>query len=181
MDDPKSSITIISPINITGNIVGTYEIIISLYPEQPSQALMIQYIVIASSIIIFILIFSLLYLLRIAIVKPIINFRNTVKIFGKGNLDAKVDINSRDEIQLTLQTKYIKDNFTDESKISFKSNIILDNIKNEIKLKTIHKSHFYKVFGDESNNEDIGYSVQHHDPFRAIGSMSWRPIRSKLN
>lgn len=94
----KSILTIISPINISGNIVGIYEIVISMYPQILSHDTQIQYIVIISTISIFILIFSLLYLLRRAIVKPIIRFRNTAKIFGTGDLEARIDIKSRDEL-----------------------------------------------------------------------------------
>jgi len=98
IDKTKNILTIISPINITGNIVATYEIIISMYPQSISHGAEIQYIAMIAFISIFILIFSLLLLLRKTIVKPIINFRNTAKIFGKGNLDARVDIDSKDEI-----------------------------------------------------------------------------------
>lgn len=98
IDEDKSTVTIVSPINISGNIVGTYEIIISSYPKTLSRDTLIQYIVIISFISIFILIFSLLYLLRRAIVKPIIHFRNTARMFGKGDLEARVDIKSKDEL-----------------------------------------------------------------------------------
>ena len=93
-----SILTIISPINISGATTGTYEIILSMYPQSISHDTQIQYIIIGSTISIFILIFSLLFLLRKAIVNPIINFRNTAKIFGKGDLDARIDINSKDEL-----------------------------------------------------------------------------------
>jgi len=120
-----SILTIISPINISGSIVGTYEIIISMYPQVISRDELIQYIIIISIFSIFILIFSLLYLLRKAIVKPIINFRNTARIFGKGNFDARVDINSKDELgdlanafnQMAIDLKESRDKIQDYNKI----------------------------------------------------------------
>lgn len=93
-----SLLTIISPVNISGKIVGTYEIIISMYPQVVSHDVQIQLIIVISFISIFVLIFSLLLLLRRAIVNPIIRFRDTAKVFGKGNLDARIDINSKDEL-----------------------------------------------------------------------------------
>ena len=44
------------------------------------------------------MIFGSLFLLRRIIVNPIISFRNTASKVGKGNLDAKVDISSKDEL-----------------------------------------------------------------------------------
>ena len=58
-----SILTIISPINISGETAGTYEIILSMYPQFISHDTQIQYIIIGSTVSIFILIFSLLFLL----------------------------------------------------------------------------------------------------------------------
>ena len=120
-----SILTIISPINISGKIAGTYEIILSMYPQSLSHNIQIQYIIIISTISIFILIFSILYLLRRAIVKPIIHFRNTARIFGKGNLDARINIKSRDELgdlasafnQMAKDLKESRDKIQDYTKI----------------------------------------------------------------
>ena len=120
-----SILTIISPIKISGSIVGTYEIIISMYPQFISRDELIQYIILISIISIFILIFSLLYLLRRAIVKPIIKLRNTARIFGKGNFDARVDINSKDELgdlanafnQMAIDLKESRDKIQDYNQI----------------------------------------------------------------
>ncbi|HMA82779.1 MAG TPA: HAMP domain-containing sensor histidine kinase [Candidatus Thermoplasmatota archaeon] len=46
----------------------------------------------------FILIFSVLFLLRHTIVKPIIQFRDAAKIFGKGNLQTRIPLSSNDEL-----------------------------------------------------------------------------------
>ena len=120
-----SVLTIISPVKISGSIVGTYEISLSMYPQFISRDELIQYIILISIISIFILIFSLLYLLRRAIVKPIINFRNTVRTFGKGNFDARVDINSKDELgdlanafnQMAIDLKESRDKIQDYNQI----------------------------------------------------------------
>jgi signal transduction histidine kinase len=120
-----SILTIVSPINISGSMAGTYEIGISMFPQGLSHDAQIQYIVLVTFISILILIFSLLYLLRRAIVKPIIYFRNTARIFGKGDLDAKVEIDSKDELgdlasafnQMAIDLKESRDKIQDYNQI----------------------------------------------------------------
>ena len=97
-DEEKAELTIISPINISGNIVGTYEIILSMPPEPISYEEEIKMVILISVIGILILVVSLLYLLRKVIVGPITTFKETAKIIGKGKLDTEIKISSRDEI-----------------------------------------------------------------------------------
>jgi signal transduction histidine kinase len=98
IDDKIHIITIISPINISGDIVGTHEITISSYPRSISRGSLIQSIVIISFISILILIFGLIFLLRRSIVNPIVKFRDSARVIGKGNLDTRIEIKSRDEL-----------------------------------------------------------------------------------
>ena len=98
VDSVEPILTIVSPVNVSGDIIGTYEVIILMDPEPLSNEAQIQLIIIITSVSIFILIFSILYLLRRAIVKPIVKFRNTAEVIGKGDLDTKIDINSSDEL-----------------------------------------------------------------------------------
>lgn len=91
-------ITVISPINNSANISGAYELSFftsdayQIFQQRATNLLLI------SVISLFVLIFSFLFLLRHTIVKPIIQFRDTSKIFGQGNLDARIQINSKDEL-----------------------------------------------------------------------------------
>jgi len=128
--DPNEPIlTIISPVNISGEIVGTYELIVYMHFESLSLETQIQYMVIIATISIFILIFSFLFLLRRSIVKPIIKFRDAAEVIGTGNLDAKIDIDSRDELgelanafnQMAKDLKESRDKVEDY-------NIILENL-----------------------------------------------------
>jgi len=98
LDQENLTLTIISPINISSKIEGTYDMVISFSLPQKSNEEQIKVIIIVTFISILILIFSLIYLLRKIIVKPITTFRNSAKILGKGNLDTRVDINSKDEL-----------------------------------------------------------------------------------
>jgi len=98
-DNPDEPIlTIISPINLSGNIIGTYEIVLYSPPEDQSYEEEIKYVIIISFIGILILIIGLLFLLRRFIVNPIITFRDKSKVIGTGDLDTRVDINSNDEL-----------------------------------------------------------------------------------
>lgn len=98
VEEDEPILTIVSPINISGEIVGTYEIILLMSPPVISHEEQIKLMILISFISILILIFSLLYLLRKIIVKPITIFRDKTKIIGKGDLKTKVDINSKDEL-----------------------------------------------------------------------------------
>lgn len=98
IDSNNPILTIISPINISGDIVGTYDIVLLFSPPPSSNAEQIKLIIIVAFVSILVLIFSLIYLLRRIIVKPITTFRNSAKVLGKGNLDTRVDILSKDEL-----------------------------------------------------------------------------------
>ena len=95
-------LTILSPINLSGEVEGTYEIKLSMdLAYNTFQSLSenrISWVVFLSVVCLFIFLFILLFLLRRLIVKPIIDFRKTAKVFGTGNLDARVDINTKDEL-----------------------------------------------------------------------------------
>jgi len=98
IDPDNLTLTIISPINISGNIVGTYDMVMSFSLPLRSNQEQIKVIIIVAFVSILVLIFSLIYLLRRIIVKPIVTFRNSAKIIGKGNLDTRVNVISKDEL-----------------------------------------------------------------------------------
>lgn len=94
----KNKITVISPINHSLNISGAYEI--SFFTGDAYQVIQERSInlILISIISLFILIFSSLFLLRKTIVSPIIQFRDTARVFGKGNLDTQIQLSSKDEL-----------------------------------------------------------------------------------
>lgn len=89
---------VLSPVNKSGVILGTYEIIISMDDAYTTINQAIWDVIGYSTIILLIMLFVFLFLLRRSIVKPVIQFRDTAEIIGKGNLDAKIEIKSRDEL-----------------------------------------------------------------------------------
>jgi signal transduction histidine kinase len=97
-DTESKKITVIAPINISANISGAYEF--SFFTDEEYQVIKQRTtnLLLISVISLFVLIFTSLFLLRHAIVKPIIQFRDTANIFGQGNLDTKINIYSRDEL-----------------------------------------------------------------------------------
>ncbi|MCI0500510.1 MAG: HAMP domain-containing histidine kinase, partial [Epsilonproteobacteria bacterium] len=129
IEEKPPILVILSPINRSGTTIGTYEITISM--EKTQQYLAKTYdekvknIVLLSTIILFVLIFSFLFLLRKVIVKPITTFRDTAKIIGKGKLDTKINISSRDELgeladafnQMTKDLKESRDKIQDYTQI----------------------------------------------------------------
>ena len=101
-DENPPSMIILSPINKSGEIVGTYECKVSMakayeYIQSNAEENM-RNSVLLSAVILIVLIFVFLSILRKIIVKPIITFRDKAKIIGKGNLDTKIEITSKDEL-----------------------------------------------------------------------------------
>jgi len=94
----RDEITIISPMNHSANFSGAYELFFST--DDAYQALQQRSVnlLLISVVSLFVLIFSFLFLLRKTIVTPIIQFRDTAKIFGKGKLGTRIKLSSKDEL-----------------------------------------------------------------------------------
>jgi len=97
-DGNSHTISVITPINLSGHIYGTYEMLLSMNESYTAFDVRARNLVMISVFSLFILIFSFLILLRRIIVKPIISFRDASKIIGEGKLDTKIKIRSKDEL-----------------------------------------------------------------------------------
>jgi len=121
------------PINFTGDIEGTYELVLSMNDaylhfeeELDSQ---VRWTVLISVVGLFLLIFTILYLLSRTIVRPIITFRDSAKIIGKGNLDTKVEIKSKDELgDLASAFNKMAEDLKESRNKIFEYNKILENL-----------------------------------------------------
>ena len=89
---------VITPMNTSGNESGAYEMVFSLEESYSAFQSKSANLLLISGISLIALIFSFLYLLRRTIVAPIIRFRDTANIYGKGALSARVDLSSLDEL-----------------------------------------------------------------------------------
>ncbi len=127
-EDPPYMV-ILSPINNSIKNIGTYEIIVSMekayhYIKDYNEA-KLQYSTMMSLILLFSSIAVFLVILRRIIVNPITKFRDNAKTIGSGNLDAKVDIKSRDEFgdlaetfnNMALELKKSRDKIEDYNRI----------------------------------------------------------------
>jgi signal transduction histidine kinase len=92
------TLTMLAPINLSGTIAGVYEITLSMDAAYGALDIQMRNLVLISVLSLFILIFSFLFMLRRAIVKPIITFRDATKIIGEGNLNKEITIKSHDEL-----------------------------------------------------------------------------------
>lgn len=90
--------SVIIPINLSGQIAGTYEISLSMEKTYEAFDLRIRNLAMIAVISLFILIFCFLFLLRKTIVKPITEFRDAAKRIGEGKLNAEIKYKSRDEL-----------------------------------------------------------------------------------
>jgi two-component system, sensor histidine kinase ChiS len=91
-------LTIITPFNSSNNIRGAYVLLFSIERSIKAFESKTTNLILISIASLFILIFSFLFLLRKTIVRPIMTFRDTARIFGKGELNKRISIRSNDEI-----------------------------------------------------------------------------------
>jgi signal transduction histidine kinase len=96
--DSYHTLTVVVPVNITGSVVGTYEIVLSMDQAYAAFDAEMRMLIIVSIISLFLLTFGSLFLLRRTIVRPIIQFRNAVYRTGGGNLNERIAISSNDEL-----------------------------------------------------------------------------------
>jgi signal transduction histidine kinase len=92
------TLTVIVPMNLSGEIAGTYELLLSMDATYAAFDVHVRNIVMISIASLFILVFSFLFLLRKAVVKPITEFRDAARKIGAGDLQAEIKIKSRDEL-----------------------------------------------------------------------------------
>ncbi len=92
------TLTVIAPINLSGQIAGTYEILLSMDKAYTAFDVQARNLVMMSTASLFILIFSFLFLLRKVIVKPITEVRDAAKRVSEGDLNTEIKIRSRDEL-----------------------------------------------------------------------------------
>lgn len=94
----EHELIVITPLNLSGEIFGSYEMLLSMTQSYNAFDVQAKNLIMISIVSLFILVFSLLFLIRKIIVKPITTFRNATKIIGEGNLDKKIKIFSNDEL-----------------------------------------------------------------------------------
>ena len=96
--DNSHTLTVITPLHISGQTIGTYEMLLSMDKAYGSLNTHLTNIVTTSIILLFILIITSTYLLRRIIVKPVTTFMDAANKIGEGKLDTKINIKSHDEL-----------------------------------------------------------------------------------
>jgi len=118
------TLTVVTPLHLSGQTVGTYEILLSMDEAYATLDMKTQNLLfIAISSLLF-LVISFIFLLRRTVVRPITEFRAAAKKIGEGDLDTKIKIKSRDELgelanafnDMTDDLKVIKAEIEDYSK-----------------------------------------------------------------
>lgn len=117
-------ITVVAPVNLSGRLLGVYEIVLSMDQVYATYDIEVRMLIIVSVISVFLLIFSSLYLLGRTVVKPIIRFRDAAWKIGKGNLNEQIDVKSQDELgdlaeafnQMTKDLKVSREKIEEYSK-----------------------------------------------------------------
>jgi len=89
---------VITPLHLAGQRVGTYEIVLSMESADRTIAAQVVNTAIYTALgfaLIFIFVF---FLLRRTVFRPIVELKDAAIKIGKGNLDIKIDLKSKDEI-----------------------------------------------------------------------------------
>lgn len=97
-DGESHTLTVITPFKISGQIAGTYELVISMDDAYTELNIQIRNLILIAVIALILCIVSFLYMLRRIIVKPITKFRDATVKIRNGELDTKIDVKSRDEL-----------------------------------------------------------------------------------
>ena len=92
------TLTVITPLHISGQTVGTYEMLLTMDKTYESLNTRLRDIVIISIFYLLVLVISCIYLLRKTIIKPIMELEKATKEIGRGKLDAEINIKSHDEL-----------------------------------------------------------------------------------
>jgi len=130
--EDKHILITIFPINLTEEIKGTYELVISLDAAYSRLSNKISGLILITFIIVFASTLISLYLLRKIIVKPLWTFKEKARVIGKGTLDTKVNLSSKDEIGELANAfnKMAKDLKESRDKVE-EYNLILKNLLNQ--------------------------------------------------
>jgi len=91
-------LTVITPLHVSGGIVGTYEIELSMDEAYAALNARVNNFFLISAISLIFLVISFLLLLRKTVIKPISKFKGAINKIGEGNLDSEIKIKSHDEI-----------------------------------------------------------------------------------
>lgn len=95
------------PLHISGNVVGTYEIIMSLSDLEESANLQIKNLIFLTIVLLFLLSLSVLILTKIEVSNPLNKIIDATKSIEAGNFDVNIKIKNKDEIG-SLASAYIK-------------------------------------------------------------------------
>ncbi len=91
-------LSVITPVHVGGQRVGTYNIILSLEPlEKNIYQTQKQFILLATPTILVVIIVAFISI-RITVINPIKELQGGMKIIGSGKLDYRIKIKSKDEI-----------------------------------------------------------------------------------
>ena len=82
----------------SGGYVGTYELIISMKSDFLRQQARLDNIINMSIFFLIAIVIALFSITYVMIQKPTTSLKNAANLLGKGNLDTRVDIKSRDEL-----------------------------------------------------------------------------------
>lgn len=92
------ALTVITPLHVAGQRVGTYEMLLSMASADEVIAEQIRtFIIFGAGGLAFIVVF-LIFLVRRIVLKRIIKLRDVANEIGKGNLNVKIEVKSKDEI-----------------------------------------------------------------------------------
>lgn len=130
-DFSRTSFSLIGPLRLINSnaVIGCYGIKYSYEEEAVQIQEILTFAVSLSIFILTTLILCLIYLLRRYILKPLIIVRDNVKVFGKGKLDIKININSRDELgDLATTFNQMADDLKESRDKIHEYNRILENL-----------------------------------------------------
>lgn len=136
--DGSHKLTVITPIYLSGQEAGTYEIIFSL--DESYNALNARILNLVGITIFFLTVLIIMYLLllRITIINPINTFKDAIGKIGRGELDTCINIKSHDEFSSLAEafnrmTKDLKERNTDVEKLLNQKDDFINQLGHDLK------------------------------------------------
>jgi len=129
---------VITPIHLSGQVAGTYEIVFSLDESYNVLTTRMINLILVTIFLLFVLIIGFLLLMSRTIIKPINVLKEAIDKISKGDLETRITINSHDEfsdlaMSFNKMTKDLKDRTLDVEKLLKQKDVFIYQLGHDLK------------------------------------------------
>ncbi len=131
-------LTVITPIHLSGQVAGTYEILFSLDESYANLSDRTFNLVLITFLFLSILIIGFLLLIRVTVIKPINMLKEAIDKISKGDLETRIPISSHDEFSeladsFNKMTNDLKDRTNDVERLLKEKDVFIYQMGHDLK------------------------------------------------